>query len=650
MSVIPLAASQRFSPCEDAERISAVRKKYGIPGKCRYLLSLCTLEPRKNLPFTIKAFARFARQHEDVVLVLAGSHWAGYAEEMEKALQAVSGMRSRVIMPGYIADEDQAALYSGAMAFVYMSIYEGFGLPPLEAMQCGTPIITSNVSSLPEVAGMAGIQVSPDDLDGLVRAMSHVAENGALRKELRTKGLERCKRFSWKNAVDIIVADIARECKEVNVSRPKRLLFDATILRYGLNDNSGRSGVYVASYELLKAMQDRPDMLVDLWIPASFVPELQRYLSLHPELDKVELSGISCGSDNYEATASRLESYVAPQLGDRADAVARLIWFAYLAVRWPLIRIARFMHKRELRDFAAMIRGRYDGFFSPVFTAPEEIVRCGLPRYTVLYDTIPMLYPQFYAHATEEMWTSVLARKLTAEDKCFAISECTKRDFLKFSPNLKAENVSVIPLAAAERFYPCTDKAKIENVLKKYKLPTDRRYFLSLCTIEPRKNLAMALKAFAQFAKTDKDMIFILAGGGWDAYSAKWKDVLRSVSAIRKRIYMPGYIADEDLSPLYSGARAFVYMSIYEGFGLPPLEAMQCGVPVLSSNSSSLPEVVGDAALTVAPDDLDGAVDAMTRLASDDELCASLRQKGIARVKLFSWERAAEIISNQVIK
>lgn len=646
ITTIPLAAAERFRPCKAEGKIGEVREKYGIPAGSRYLLSLCNIAPHKNLPFTIRAFAKFARTHRDVVLVLAGGGWSGYVAEMEKSLSAAEDARQRIFMPGYIADEDLAALYSGALAFVYMSQYEGFGLPPLEAMQCGTPVIASDSSSLPEVVGDAGLLVPPTDLDGCAVAMSKVADDSDLARTLRSKGLERCKRFSWSRAVDIIDETMTRVCAKRIPPPAFRVLYDATILRYGLNANSGRSGIYVASYEILKALQDHADLSIDLWVLPQFVPEIRRYLALHPELDRVELADVASLNDGggYGMTAQCLESYAPPPLDGRISASVRLIWLAYLSVRWPLIRLTRCLYRHEIKSRARLLRAWYSAFFSPVFIAPDDVIASGLPRYTVLYDAIPMLYPQFYAHATEEMWTSVLARRLTAEDHCFAISECTKRDFKKFAPNLKTENVEVIPLAAAGRFYRCTDKAKIENVLKKYKLPTDKPYFLSLCTIEPRKNLAVALKAFAAFAKENGDVVFVLAGGGWDVYSEKWKNVLASVESVRDRIHLPGYIADEDLAPLYSGARAFVYLSIYEGFGLPPLEAMQCGTPVLCSNSSSLPEVVGDAALTVSPADVAGATQAMLKLAVDDSLCARFREKGLVRAKLFTWARASEII------
>ncbi|MDR2641170.1 MAG: glycosyltransferase family 4 protein, partial [Planctomycetaceae bacterium] len=117
-------------------------------------------------------------------------------------------VKKKIIFTGYVEDDDLPFLYSGASCFCYMSIYEGFGLPPLEAMQCGTPVITSNTSSLPEVVGDAGIMLDPHDVEGLVDAFTHIISNEKLRQEMIAKGLEQAKKFSWDRCVDLIVEKI----------------------------------------------------------------------------------------------------------------------------------------------------------------------------------------------------------------------------------------------------------------------------------------------------------------------------------------------------------------------------------------------------------------------------------------------------------
>ncbi len=200
--VTPLAASDRLAPVADEARIAAVRRSYSIP-EGDYILSIASIEARRNLPHVIRCFFGLLAEHPtlDVNLVLAGSKGFMHDEILSVA-ESAPEFRSRVIFTGYIADDDLSAVYSGAKAFVYASRYEGFGLPPLEAMQCGIPVITSNTTSLPEVVGDAGIMVDPDDVEALSQAMLDVLTSSALRQELIAKGLQRARSFSWAKCAD----------------------------------------------------------------------------------------------------------------------------------------------------------------------------------------------------------------------------------------------------------------------------------------------------------------------------------------------------------------------------------------------------------------------------------------------------------------
>jgi glycosyltransferase involved in cell wall biosynthesis len=198
VSVTHLAADPRiFSPCADAERVQAVRARYGVPDG-PYLLSVNTLDPRKNMPRAIRAFGRMVRQEgmRELSFVLVGHDDRG-SGEVARAIAEHPALRGRVVLTGHVDDGELAPLYSGATAFVYPSLYEGFGLAPLEAMQCGTPVITSSTSSLPEVVGRAGIMVDPEDDDALCAAMLAVCRDDALRQRMRRDGLVQAARFSW---------------------------------------------------------------------------------------------------------------------------------------------------------------------------------------------------------------------------------------------------------------------------------------------------------------------------------------------------------------------------------------------------------------------------------------------------------------------
>jgi glycosyltransferase involved in cell wall biosynthesis len=205
---IPLAASEHFQPERDPQAIAAVKTRLGLAPEQPYFLSLCTLEPRKNLKAAVQALARLPgvhREHTSLRLVLVGA--SGWGDQAELALLAKElGVFDRLLITGYLPDTDLPALYSGAIGFVYPSLYEGFGLPVLEAMQCGTPVITSNSSSLPEVVGEAGVLVDPTDIPALADAMAALLDSPELQNRLAGEALERSSRFSWRTTAAQIAA------------------------------------------------------------------------------------------------------------------------------------------------------------------------------------------------------------------------------------------------------------------------------------------------------------------------------------------------------------------------------------------------------------------------------------------------------------
>jgi len=193
--VVYLGRDETLAPVADPAALAEMRERYGIAG--RYLLYVGTLQPRKNLGRVIEAFAAIYQDWGSggLQLVLAGKRGWLYDDLFAQVDRL--GLAGRVIFPGYIPDEDLPALLSGATAFVFPSLYEGFGIPVLEAGACGVPVITSNTSSLPEVAGDAALLVDPHDVDAIAAAMYRLVTDDALRAELARRGQENVKRFSW---------------------------------------------------------------------------------------------------------------------------------------------------------------------------------------------------------------------------------------------------------------------------------------------------------------------------------------------------------------------------------------------------------------------------------------------------------------------
>jgi glycosyltransferase involved in cell wall biosynthesis len=204
ITVIYEAAHPVFRPVANIDALARVRTQYHLPEN--FILFVSTIEPRKNLPTLLRAYRRLRDNYKsDAVLAIAGSRgWL--FEEVDKVIAELK-LEDAVRFLGNVPNEELVYLYNAAKLFVFPSFYEGFGLPPLEAMACGTPVIVSNVSSLPEVVGDAGMLINPEDVEGLTVAMWRVLSDETLRQELRTKGLKRAQIFSWERA--------ARETLEV---------------------------------------------------------------------------------------------------------------------------------------------------------------------------------------------------------------------------------------------------------------------------------------------------------------------------------------------------------------------------------------------------------------------------------------------------
>lgn len=210
ITVVYLGRDESLVPITDPEIITQTKARYNIDGD--YLLYLGTLHPRKNLVRLIDAFhmALQAMQNDSLKLVIAGKK--GWLYDKIFARVQTLGLNERVIFPGYVIDEAKPALLSGALAYVFPSLYEGFGLPILEAMACGTPVLTSNVSSLPEVAGQAALLVNPHDPAEIAKGLTELITNPDLRCQLIEQGFRQIQKFSWAKAAEQVLEIVKQNC------------------------------------------------------------------------------------------------------------------------------------------------------------------------------------------------------------------------------------------------------------------------------------------------------------------------------------------------------------------------------------------------------------------------------------------------------
>jgi glycosyltransferase involved in cell wall biosynthesis len=282
-------------------------------------------------------------------------------------------------------------------------------------------------------------------------------------------------------------------------------------------------------------------------------------------------------------------------------------------------------------------RAGVDTFWSPHINFSSFSKNC--KKILTVYDLSFLLYPEFFSWR-KNFWHRFLGFKklIRNSEKIIAISENTKQDLIKVL-NISADKIAVVyPGVGAE--FQVLPKDDLQKIKEKYNLPD--KFILNIGSIEPRKNIAGLVRAFDAAAANPalNDYYLVLAGGaGW-----KNKEIFCAIASAKNkdRIKILGYVDYKDRPALYNLAIIFAYPSFYEGFGLPILEAMACGCPVITGDSSSLPEAAGDAALLIDSNNEKALELAIIALASDENLRKALSERGLEQAKKFSWEKAAK--------
>ncbi|MCX6030228.1 MAG: glycosyltransferase family 1 protein [Chloroflexi bacterium] len=269
----------------------------------------------------------------------------------------------------------------------------------------------------------------------------------------------------------------------------------------------------------------------------------------------------------------------------------------------------------------------------PGFDAP----RCTpCPVVLTVHDLIGMLFPQNLPPVSRFYWSRWLPWSVRWASRVIADSEHTRRDIVRLM-RIPAERIAVIPLGVQPAFRPIHDATLLAALRQKYGLPT--QIILYVGTLEPRKGLEMLVDAYAALASEIAHDLVIAGKRGWYT-EGLFRQVVQL--GLERRVHFTDYVPDEDLPGLLNLADVFVFPSRYEGFGLPPLEAMACGVPVISSDAASLPEVVGDAGLLFPSGDSTALAAALRRTLTDCDLRVRLQAQGQARARQFTWEATAQ--------
>jgi glycosyltransferase involved in cell wall biosynthesis len=273
---------------------------------------------------------------------------------------------------------------------------------------------------------------------------------------------------------------------------------------------------------------------------------------------------------------------------------------------------------------------------APDFTLPptQRLTRTLL----TVHDLSFIRAPETADPGLREYLNEVVPRSIKRADHILADSESTRQDLIELYRTPPGK-ISVLYSGVSDRFYPILDESARQSVRERYRIG-GRPYIFSVGTVQPRKNYGRLVEALHRLERPDLKLV-IAGDKGW--LNDPLYEQIDSLG-MSEQVQFLGFTADDDLPALYSAAEVFAFPSLYEGFGLPPLEAMACGVPVVASNTSSLPEVVASAALTVDPTDVEALADALRRLLDDHGLRNTLINRGQLRVQGFSWTASARIL------
>ena len=295
----------------------------------------------------------------------------------------------------------------------------------------------------------------------------------------------------------------------------------------------------------------------------------------------------------------------------------------------PLVRTVErinFASGLRWRDFAFYFEPAYLPFATP------------LPTVITIHDLSHLRHPETHPADRVRELERGLPAAIKRADRILTVSDFTRREVIDVF-GVDPDRIVTTPLGVEPRFFP-RNRNETARLLTELRL-THRQYFLAVGTLEPRKNILTTVAAHARLPARIRNAYPLVVAGmtGWRTHA-----ITRGLEAAQSRgdVRLLGHVGDDLLPLLYGGAAMLSYPSIYEGFGLPPLEAMACGAPVITTNNSSLPEVVGDAALIVDAHDVDAIANAMLQVASDPSARENLRQRGLARAKFFTWRRTAE--------
>lgn len=433
----------------------------------------------------------------------------------------------------------------------------------------------------------------------------------------------------------------------------KNVVLDFNLIIKAESDNTFKTGIYYVQYNVIKQLienySDRFNFFAFSYFDKkTFYNIINKNLPEFKNIKYLDMFSITEKIDNF------LKVKIIDLRKQKKSSKNPFAKFGLLCgtilLKFLKLCIPNFKDKKVLKQIDV-----YQSFFDDI---PDKIGKSSnIKKFIFVYDIIPFTNPEYSANKEKDR-AKIKANfgdkinQIPDDAIVFTDSEYAKSEILRYFPKFKPENIVVHLLAAdTKKYYKLDniDEDKRNEVLKKYNIPTDKKYILSLCSLNKRKNLAFLVESFVDFLHKNpqiNDLNLVLAGpNGW-----LMDEMFNSISNADKykdRIILAGFIDDKDVNMIYNSSFMFICPSLAEGFGLPVLEAMQCGIPVISANTTSLPEVYGNAAIGINPTDMEDLEKAIKKVYSDDTTRSRLIKEGLQRSKGFSWEKTVDNIANE---
>lgn len=421
-----------------------------------------------------------------------------------------------------------------------------------------------------------------------------------------------------------------------------KLLYDISGMNAYEEKNSNRTGIFFCIYNILIELSNRSD--VELYLYSEFMSARLKKMILNN--DKICITNIKFYNnglyvEEYNDLVDKINVY-----SNKIEANKWISKIMYRLMRKYNYVKKKYIEKKMNKKSAFNNFSSFDAYLSPFNPQSEEIYNSNIKKFTMIYDIIPIKFPFYYLELNYDNWYKNLIKQLNKNDYYFTISNNTKEDIINTS-YVDEKKIITSYIGPSQQV---KHNKEIQYIKLKYKIPEEKKYIFSLCSLEPRKNIIFSIEAFISFIEKNEiqDLVFVLGGSAWKSFLYVLEKKIQSFANIKDSIIFIGYVDDEDISTLYSNSEMLIYPSLYEGFGMPILEAMQNGIPVIASNTSSMPEVLGNAGILINPYDKNELINAIEQVYFNISLREKMINDGYKQADKFKWSKSVNTIVEKI--